>query len=146
MGSGRDIDLSLKDLERGLLSRLTFDNERRSGPTWSPDGKWIAYGSRYERVVRARADGTGLTARRREDFSADNWSRDFLLYAAPHCDPRPSDCADLQVVNELDGFNVHPRLSIPFDGPIDPGSITDSTVFLLRLGARACPRNVLGQP
>ena len=52
----------------------------------------------------------------------------------PNCDARPSDCADLQVVNELDGFNIQPRLSIPFDGPIDPQSVSSSTVFLVRLG------------
>src|SRR5438105_2940804 len=51
----------------------------------------------------------------------------------PDCTARPSDCADLQVVNELDGFNIQPRLSIPFDGAIDPASVTSSTVFLLRL-------------
>jgi hypothetical protein len=51
----------------------------------------------------------------------------------PDCNARPSDCADLRVVNELDGFNIQARLSIPFDGPIDPTSVTSSTVFLLRL-------------
>jgi Tol biopolymer transport system component len=35
----------------------------------------------------------------------------------PDCVARPSDCADLGVINELDGFNLQPRLSIPFDGP-----------------------------
>ena len=51
----------------------------------------------------------------------------------PNCNDRLSDCADLQVVNELDGFNIQARLSIPFDGAIDPGSITSRTVFFLRL-------------
>jgi hypothetical protein len=52
----------------------------------------------------------------------------------PDCAARPSDCADLQVVNDLDGFNVQPRLSTPFDGPVDPGSLSSSTIFLIRLG------------
>ena len=51
----------------------------------------------------------------------------------PDCNARPSDCADWQVVNELDGFNIQARLSIPLDGPIDPASVDSSTVFLLRL-------------
>src|SRR4051794_28838184 len=34
----------------------------------------------------------------------------------PACAERPSDCADIDVVNTLDGFNLQPRLSIPFDG------------------------------
>src|SRR5215831_5246514 len=31
----------------------------------------------------------------------------------------PSDYDDTQVINTLDGFNLQPRLSVPFDGPID---------------------------
>jgi hypothetical protein len=49
---------------------------------------------------------------------------------------RPSDCADLDVINNtLDGFNLQPRLSIPFDGPIDVTTVTSQTVFLLSLGS-----------
>ena len=53
----------------------------------------------------------------------------------PDCAARPSDCADLDVVNTLDGFNLSPRLSIPFDGPIDPTSVSSQTVVLLSLGS-----------
>jgi hypothetical protein len=52
----------------------------------------------------------------------------------PDCAERASDCADLSVINTLDGFNVQPRMSIPFDGPIDVSTVTSSTVFLVRLG------------
>src|SRR5262245_18248907 len=55
----------------------------------------------------------------------------------PDCGARPSDCADLRVVNELDGFNIQPRLSVPFDGPIDPTTVTSSAVFLLKLSGGA---------
>src|SRR5215813_10505981 len=41
----------------------------------------------------------------------------------PDCSLRPSDCADIDVLNRLDGFNLQPRLSIPFTGPIDPASV-----------------------
>jgi hypothetical protein len=41
---------------------------------------------------------------------------------------------DTQVINELDGFNLQPRLSIPFDGPINVGSVTSQDVFLVSLG------------
>jgi hypothetical protein len=43
----------------------------------------------------------------------------------------PSDCADLAVLNTLDGFNIQPRISIPFSGPIDPSTVSSSTVFLV---------------
>src|SRR5215813_11750623 len=52
----------------------------------------------------------------------------------PDCSARPSDCADIDVINTLDGFNLQPRLSIPFTGPIDPSSVSSRTVFLVRLG------------
>jgi hypothetical protein len=40
----------------------------------------------------------------------------------PECATHPSDCEDVEVINTLDGFNLQPRLSIPFSGPIDPRS------------------------
>src|SRR5438093_625739 len=45
-----------------------------------------------------------------------------------------SDYQDTQVLNTLDGFNLQPRLSIPFDGPIEVNSVTSQTVFLVSLG------------
>jgi len=48
----------------------------------------------------------------------------------PDCGARPSDCADVEVLNALDGFNVQPRLSIPFSEPIDLGSVSSDTIFL----------------
>src|SRR5881397_2118129 len=52
----------------------------------------------------------------------------------PDCLVRRSDCDDINVINTLDGFNLQPRLSIPFSGPIDVSSVSSSTVFLVRLG------------
>jgi hypothetical protein len=54
---------------------------------------------------------------------------------APDCAVNVSECEDLAVINELDGFNLQPRLSIPFGGPIDPGTVTSDTVFLISLGS-----------
>ena len=51
----------------------------------------------------------------------------------PDCAQRPSDCEDVDVLNTLDGFNLQPRLAIPFSGAIDPSSVTSDTVFLLAL-------------
>src|SRR5690349_24801107 len=41
----------------------------------------------------------------------------------PNCATNPSDCLDIALLNQLDGFNTQPRLSIPFDGAIDPNSV-----------------------
>ena len=52
----------------------------------------------------------------------------------PNCTARPSDCLDVALLNQLDGFNTQPRISIPFDGAIDPFTVTSQTVFLVRIG------------
>jgi len=52
----------------------------------------------------------------------------------PDCKKLPSDCDELAIVNELDGFNLQPRLAIPFSGAIDPASVSSATVFLVGLG------------
>jgi hypothetical protein len=52
----------------------------------------------------------------------------------PNCAVRPSDCADIDVINTLDGFNVQPRLTVAFSGPIDLASVDSSSVFLVSLG------------
>ena len=59
----------------------------------------------------------------------------------PDCAVRPSDCDDLSVINTLDGFNLQTRLSIPFDGAIDPSTVTSESVFLISLGSTRAPWN-----
>ena len=51
----------------------------------------------------------------------------------PECSARPSDCDDVGVLNSLDGFNLQPRVSVPFDGAIDLETVTSSSVFLVDL-------------
>ena len=57
---------------------------------------------------------------------------------SPNCAANPSDCADVAVLNRLDGFNVQPRLSIPFSGPIDLTTVSSDTVRLYALDCLAC--------
>ena len=57
----------------------------------------------------------------------------------PDCATHPSDCLDVALLNQLDGFNTQPRISIPFDGAIDPFTVTSETVFLLRIGNLSDP-------
>jgi hypothetical protein len=52
----------------------------------------------------------------------------------PDCSTHPSDCADVDVLNTLDGFNIQPRISIPFSAAIDPTTVSSSTVFLVGPG------------
>ena len=70
-------------------------------------------------------------------FSVDDASHNTGIRVSlpkPNCATRPSDCADIDVINSLDGFNTQPRLSIPFSGPIDVSTVSSATVFLVSLG------------
>jgi len=55
-------DIWIKQLDRGPLSRLTFGGAENGIPTWSPDGKYVAFGSlrdgHWSTWVK-RADGSG---------------------------------------------------------------------------------------
>src|SRR4051794_33893395 len=53
---------------------------------------------------------------------------------APDCAARPSDCADVAVLNQLDGFDIQPRISVPFSGPIDLASVDSSHIFIVGPG------------
>ncbi len=92
------------------------------------------------RAVHARFD---LAAPQAGPFPSDRFTitdRTQLTgrrVSLPPPDPaeRPSGWEDIQVINTLDGFNLQPRLSIPFDGPIDVASVNSRSVFLVRLGS-----------
>lgn len=47
----------------------------------------------------------------------------------PNCAASPSNCGDVALLNQLDGFNIQPRISIPFDGAIDPSTVNNNTVL-----------------
>ncbi|MCW2666550.1 MAG: hypothetical protein JWN57_1512, partial [Frankiales bacterium] len=39
-------------------------------------------------------------------------------------------CDDLALLNQLDGFDLQPRVTLPFDGPVDLRSVTPTTVYV----------------
>jgi dienelactone hydrolase len=52
----------------------------------------------------------------------------------PNCATNPSDCLDVASLDQLDGFNIQPRLTIPFSAPIDLSTVSSSTIFLVGPG------------
>ena len=77
------------------------------------------------------------------DITQNTWLRVNL--PKPDCVARPSDCEDLDVINTLDGFNLQPRISIPFTGAIDPATVDSSNVFLVRLFDTTSPFDGFGK-
>jgi hypothetical protein len=67
------------------------------------------------------------------DFGQNTFRRVNL--AKPDCTANQVRCDDIDVLNRLDGFNVQPRISIPFSGPIDLATVDSDSVFLASLGS-----------
>jgi hypothetical protein len=70
-------------------------------------------------------------------FTVRDWSNISLRRVKlpkPDCAIRPSDCADIDVINTLDGFSTQPRITVPFTGAIDVSTVTSQTIFLVNLG------------
>lgn len=81
-------DLWVLDLARGVRTRLTFGPIANAFPTWSPDGKWIAYiatrGGKYY-IMRKPSDGSGgeeMLLDSDRFLHLSDWSRDgkYLIY------------------------------------------------------------------
>ncbi len=70
-------------------------------------------------------------------FTQPDWTQNTfkrVKLPKPNCAVQVSDCADIDVINTLDGFNTQPRITVPFTGAIDPASVTSDTVYLVNLG------------
>jgi hypothetical protein len=67
------------------------------------------------------------------DFTQNTFRRVEL--PKPDCALNALRCQDIDVLNALDGFNVQPRISIPFSGPIDVGTVNSDSIFLVSLGS-----------
>jgi serine/threonine-protein kinase len=62
--SGNDREIFVYDRQRETMTRLTFDTEQPSWPTWSPDGNHIVFSLRSadgDGLGWKRADGAGET-------------------------------------------------------------------------------------
>ena len=73
------------------------------------------------------ADSSQITSRR-------------VTLPKPDCTKQPSDCEDIAIINTLDGFNFQPRITISFDGAINPSSVTSKSVSLVQFGSPDPPR------
>ena len=82
--AGQNEDIWLLELSRGVMSRFTFDSHNDTYPIWSPDGKWIMYGSDREQnggwnLYQKLASGAGeeeLVRKSTLDERPHSWSPD----------------------------------------------------------------------
>lgn len=77
------------------------------------------------------ADSTQLTGR-------------LVSLPRPDCSIQQSDCEDLDFINTLDGFNLQPRLTVTFDGPIDISSVDSANILIVEFGAVTGSPKIIG--
>ena len=53
-------DIYVYDLERDVMTRLTFGGGQYTSPAWSPDGHYVVFASVGNGIFQARADGASL--------------------------------------------------------------------------------------
>ncbi len=112
----------------GAWRRVTLTTLFAALPIWAlAAGVSVKYdfstpgGSPFPSDRFTRADWSNLTYKR-------------VNLPKPDCLVRPSDCADIDVINTLDGFNTQPRISIPLNGDINLATVNSDTVYLINLG------------
>jgi len=84
-------DLWVFDLKRNVPMRLTFDAASEIWPVWSPDGKWVAFGSNrtgeyavYRRLASGAGEDELVYLDEKADVAPTDWSPDgkWILAAA----------------------------------------------------------------
>ncbi len=88
LAAGTQIDIWVKQLDRGPALKLTFEGSENIYPVWSADGQNITYqsnGSSPNAIWTKRADGSAqafLQVQAKVDLSGMTWSRDgkWLVY------------------------------------------------------------------
>ncbi len=75
-GVGSIPDIWVLNVERDMLTRLTFDDGSDMSPIWSPDGTWIYFNSDrvhgVAEIYRRKADGSGNAERLTNAENAQN--------------------------------------------------------------------------
>src|SRR6266850_2261919 len=128
-------------MKRALLSALTISTLTSSAVRGDPSP------AVHPRFELASVSGAPFPSDLYTVADASNRTGRRVNLPLPDCSTRPSDCNDLAVVNTMDGFNLMPRISIPFDGDIDPRSVSSSSVFLVELaqdGDKTIVANTVG--
>lgn len=115
-------------------------SEFRKRPVWLaltlavPLVLWPALAQADGVSVRYDADASPFPSNRLTVPDFGNATLRRVNLPKPDCAARPSDCADIDVINTLDGFSTQPRITVPFTGDIDPASVSSDSIYLVNLG------------
>jgi Bacterial Ig-like domain len=97
----------------------------------------VAVGASAGVSVRFSSSDPAATPFPSDRFTVRDWGNNTFRRVSlpkPDCTVQAAECADLDVINELDGFSTQPRITIPFTGAIDPTSVNSDTIYLVNLG------------
>ena len=103
-------DIFMLDLQTRMITNLTKDAFGDSGPTWSPDGKFIVYVARVsgnEKLFRLDIDTgkkTQITFGTHDDSAAQFLDQDTLVFPSTATDP--SQPIDPDVARNGDIYNI----------------------------------------
>jgi eukaryotic-like serine/threonine-protein kinase len=116
--NANNYDIWVREFERGVMTRLTFNAAQEHLPLWSPDGKQVVFASNRDgavvQIYRKDASGTGMEERLTDGptnkFPLD-WSKDgkYLLYR----EDNPSRGRDL--------------MALPLEGVRKPVTVVSTT-------------------
>jgi serine/threonine-protein kinase len=113
---GTDRDLWIEDFDRGTSTRFTFGGNNSAG-VWSPDGKWLAFGSGFPvtNLFRKRSDGSGSEERLTTSANsqmASSWTPDGHTLVFIEFDPISG--ADIWTVATDGDRAPRPLIKTPF--------------------------------
>ncbi len=117
---GSKSDIWVYDLERGALSRLTFNEG--VDPVWTPDGRYVTFGSNRQggaarNIYWKRADGAGEAQRLTEsehNQPPNSWSPDGKTLAFMQISPQTSRDLWTLPMEEDGAGGLKPGKPVPF--------------------------------
>ena len=122
-----NFDIWVYDLERGVPTRLTFDDAAETEQVWSPDGRFLAFSSGRagaDNLYRKRADGSGEEERLTTSDNPmwpNSWASDGQTIAIAGMGP--SGNFDVTMLNLADK-KIQPLLNSNFR-EVDPAISPD---------------------
>lgn len=126
---------------QSFFKSLTSTSTRRRPIRWRPPASRLRLEALEDRCLLSTFAAFDLSAPNNGPFPSDRFTvADSSQLTGLRVDlplpdraTRPSDYDDISVINTLDGFNLQPRLSVAFSGPIDVKTVNSNTVFLIKL-------------